>query len=302
MDRLDELEIFLAIAEAGSLNKAARRLRRSAPGVTRALTALEQRVGVRLIERTTRRLTLTETGRDMLEHARAALEAYDGATHAAVAAPVRGSLRITAPLQFGRLYVTPIAMSFLDAYPQVQTELVFNDRNLDLIDDRLDVAFRIGALSDSSLIVRKVGEVRHIVVASPNYLRVRGTPEKPADLAAHDTIFGTVFSSGYEWRFGADRRVARVRLSPRLIVNDIEGVLVAARAGQGIARVLSYQVAADLAAGRLVGILPAFEPAPLPVQIVTASASYMSPKLRAFVDHAVEAMRKLPAIHDAAVS
>ena len=288
MDRLDELAVLVAVVDQGSLVGAARRLRRSAPAVTRALSALEQRVGARLIERTTRRLAATEAGRSLAEESRALLSAYEGAVADISPAPVRGLLRITAPVQFGRRHVAPLVTAFLRKFPETQVELVLHDRYLDLIEEALDVAVRIGALADSSLLVRRVGEVRRLVVASPDYLARRGTPMKPAELTAHDTIFSTSSWGPVEWRFGSRGRTTVVRLAPRLLANDVEARLDAARAGHGIARVLSYQVAEDLAAGRLVRVLRAFEPPPLPVQLVAASRPHMPPKIRAFLDLAAE--------------
>lgn len=293
MDRLDELAVLVAVVDQGSLVGAARRLRRSAPAVTRALSALEQRVGARLIERTTRRLAATEAGRSLAEESRALLSAYEGAVADISPAPVRGLLRITAPVQFGRRHVAPLVTAFLRKFPETQVELVLHDRYLDLIEEALDVAVRIGALADSSLLVRRVGEVRRLVVASPDYLARRGTPMKPAELTAHDTIFSTSSWGPVEWRFGSRGRTTVVRLAPRLLANDVEARLDAARAGHGIARVLSYQVAEDLAAGRLVRVLRAFEPPPLPVQLVAASRPHMPPKIRAFLDLAAEQLARI---------
>jgi DNA-binding transcriptional LysR family regulator len=297
MDRLDELLVLVAVVEQGSLVGAARRLRRSPPAITRALAALEQRVGARLIERTTRRLSPTGAGRALAEQSRALLSAYDEAVTDISPAPVRGLLRVTAPVQFGRRHVAPIVTAFLRKFPESQVELVLHDRYLDLIEEALDVAVRIGALADSSLLMRRVGEVRRLVVASPDYLARRGTPAKPAELAAHDTIFSTSTWGPLEWRFGSRGRATVVRLAPRLLVNDVEARLAAARAGHGIARVLSYQVVEDLEAGKLVRLLRAFEPPPLPVQLVAASRAHMPPKIRAFLDLAAEQLATLRVIH-----
>lgn len=288
MDRLDELAVLLAVFDQGSLVAAARRLRRSPPAITRALATLEERVGVRLVERTTRRIAVTEAGRALAEQARVLLNGYDAAVAGSEPTPVRGLIRVTAPVQFGRLHVAPLVVDFLDAFPESQVELVLHDRNLDLIEERLDLAVRIGVLSDSTLLVRRVGEVRQMLVASPAYVARRGAPEKPADLARHETIFGTATAGLLEWRLGSGARSAGVRLAPRLLVNDIEAQLVAARAGRGIARVLSYQVVDALASGALVRVLETFEPPPIPVQLVTASRTHMAPKVRAFLDYAAE--------------
>lgn len=295
MDRLDELAVLVAVVDEKSLVAAARRLRRSPPAVTRALAALENRVGARLVERTTRRLSPTETGRKLADESRALLSAYDHAVAEISPAPVRGLMRITAPVQFGRRHVAPVVTAFLKKFPETQVELVLHDRHLDLIEEALDLAIRIGPLSDSSLLVRRIGEVRRVVVASPGYLTRRGTPAKPADLGDHDTIFSTSVSPAVEWRFGPRQRTV-VRLAPRLLVNDVDAQLAAARSGQGIVRVLSYQVFDDLGAGRLIRLLQPFEPPALPVQLVHLSRAHVQPKIRAFLDFAAEQLSGLRVI------
>lgn len=285
MDRLDELSVFMAVLEAGGLAAAARKLRRSPPSVTRTLNALEARMGVRLVERTTRRLAPTEAGRRLTEEARRVLAAYDEAVRREEGGPLHGTLIVTAPVVFGRRHMTPVVGAFLDLHPQVKVELILNDRNVDLIEAGVDVALRIGALADSGLVARKVGQVRRVVVASPDYLARRGMPTKPADLAAHDVIYTASLGPAPEWRFGGLRPQA-TRLAPRFTVNDVEATLSALHAGHGIGRALSYQVAEDLAAGRLARLLADHEPEPLPVQLVTPSARLAPAKTRAFLDHA----------------
>jgi DNA-binding transcriptional LysR family regulator len=297
LDRLDELAVFVAIIDSGSMAAAARKLRRSAPQVTRALSELENRAGARLVERTTRRLSPTEAGHAMAQKARALLADYDHMLSGVSEAPLRGLLRVTAPVQFGRRHVAPVVSSFLDAFREMRVELILHDRNLDLLEEGLDVAVRIGPLSDSTLLVRRVGEVRRLVVASPAYLESRGVPQRPADLARHDTIFNSLRPGPSEWRFGG--RLG-VRIAPRLLVNDVESQLLATRAGRGVARVLSYQVADDIAAGTLVSLLEGFAPPPLPVQLVARSGPHMQPKVRAFLDHAAAELRGLPVIRPAA--
>jgi DNA-binding transcriptional LysR family regulator len=296
MDRLRELAVLVAVIDLGSLAAASRRLRQSPPAVTRALAALENRVGVRLVERTTRRLSATEAGRAFAERARVILNQYDSALTGLTEAPLRGILRVTAPFPFGRRHVAPLVIGFLKAFPEMQVELVLNDRNLDLIEYGLDVAVRIGSLEDSSVKAKCVGEVRRLLVASPGYLAERGTPKKPADLAVHDTILGTSRSQPSEWRFGPAKYRSVVRLSPRLFVNDLETRLVAARAGQGITQVLSYQASEDLEAGSLVRILSGFETAPLPIHLIAQGSGYETPKVKAFLDYAAASLAALPVI------
>jgi len=289
MDRLDELAIFVRIVDEGSLVRAAARLRRSPPAVTRALAALEDRVGQRLIDRTTRRLAATEAGRVLYDKARALVADYDAATTAAPGMPVHGLLRLTAPVQFGRRHMAPIVGRFLDAHEGVEIELVLNDRNIDLIEEGIDVALRIGPLADSSLLARPVGQVRRLWVAS------RGTPRTPADLAGHEALLGTL-RGNTEWAFAGGRRGAPARLSGRLRVDDVETRLRAAREGRGIAQLLSYQAADDLAAGRLVRLLRAWERPPLPVQLLTKGRAHRAPKIDAFLDFAARRLKALPVL------
>lgn len=296
MDRLDELAIFVAIVEAGSLAGAARRLKRSRPAVTRALASLEERAGARLIARSTRRLAPSDAGRELVVTARRLLADYEASLGNAAVAPVRGLLRITAPFAFGRRHVTPLVAEFLDRHPEVQVELVLADRNLDLIDEDLHLAVRIGPLASSRFVARKIGEIRRLLVASPDYLRRRGAPATPVDIAGHDTIASAAVGPDLTWRFGGPGGEARVVVAPRFIVNEIEAVLIAARAGRGLARPLSYQVAEDLASGALLRLLPDYEPPPLPVQLVVPGGRHLAPKVRAFLDHAVERLPKIAPI------
>lgn len=292
MDRLDEFAIFVRIVEEGSLVRAAQRLRRSPPAVTRALAALEDRIGVRLIDRTTRRLAPTEAGRALYERARTVIADYEAAAAGAREAPVRGLLRITAPVQFGRRHIAPLAARFLDRNDGVEIELLLNDRNVDLIEEGIDVALRIGALADSSLTARLVGHVRRQWVASPAYLAQRGTPKVPADLAVHEALLGTS-RGALEWSFAGRRRGAPLHLAGRLRVDDVETRLRFAREGRGIAQFLSYQVAEDLAAGRLVRLLRAFESQPLPVQLLTKGRVHRAPKIDTFLDFAAKRLSVL---------
>lgn len=296
MDRLDELAIFVAVVQHGSLAAAGRKLRRSAPAVTRAIASLEQRFGARLVERTTRRLAPTEAGLRLAERAHLLLTDYQAAVLDTADTQLTGLLRITSPVQFGRKHVAPVVMAFLDRYPQMQIEMVLNDRNLDLIDEGLDVAVRIGHLQDSSRVARRLGQVSRVTVASPDYLARRSEPQEPAQLAEHDTIVGTQRASLREWRFGPQENGERVRLTPRLLLNDVETQLLAVRAGKGIARLLSYQVADDLAAGTLVRLLPAFEPLPMPVQLVAQNMQRMPLKVRTFWDYAWQELSQLAQI------
>lgn len=299
MDRLDELEIFVAVLQYGSLAEAARKTQRSAPAITRAIASLEQRFGARLVERTTRRLAPTEAGARLAERAQVLLGHYQEALLDTTETQLSGLLRITAPVQFGRKHIAPLVMEFLTLHPDMQIEMILNDRNLELIDEGLDLAIRIGHLEDSSKVARKVGDVTRLLVASPDYVAKYGEPREPAELAQHQIILSTLKASRSEWRFGPKEDGLRVRLAPRLMFNEVESQLLAVRAGHGIARLLSYQVADDIAAGTMVRLLPNEEPLPLPVQLVAQKVQRMPRKVRTFWDFAWERLSQLSQIHTA---
>lgn len=288
MDRFDELQVFVTVIQQGSLAAAARRLQRSPPVITRTLAALEQRFGTTLIERTTRQLAPTEAGWQLFEQARQLLTDYQAAMDSAHHSGLQGLLRVTAPVQFGRRHVMPLVNAFLALHPEIQLELVLNDSYQDLIDNGLDIALRIGELQDSSMVARRVGEVRSMLIASPDYLQRAGIPQHPSTLSEHALIAG--IRQTREWRFARD---VRVRITPRLRVNEVESQLLALRSHQGIGRLLSYQVLDDLHAGTLIRLLPEWEPAALPVQLVTQRVKNMTPKVRQFWDFA---LARLPAL------
>lgn len=284
MDKLDELAVFVAVVQQGSLAAAARTLRRSPPAITRALAALESRFAVNLIERTTRRLSPTPAGLALFERAKGVLEDYQQALNATTRNQLSGRIRLTAPVQFGRQHIAPLVLTFLDRYPDIQIDLMLSDRYQDLIEQGLDMAVRIGQLRDSSLVATEVGQVQRMLVASPDYLIQHGTPLMPAMLGDHHLIASAALNAQSEWRFGAEAQQERVRITPRLTVNEVETQLIAARAGKGIARLLSYQVHDDLLRGTLIEILPHFRPPAIPVQLVTQNVKYMPAKVRAFWD------------------
>lgn len=288
MDRLDELQVFLAILDTGSMAAAAHKLRRSASSVTRTLATLEERVGARLFERSTRRLTATSEGLGLADGARRLLADYDAAIREHGSSTPRGLLRVTAPMVFGRRHVAPVVTRFLMRYPDIQVDLVLADRNVDLIDNGIDVALRIGVLDNSGLVARQLGTVQRVTLASPGYLERRGEPRTPEELAGHELILGTAVRGLAEWRYRVSDGEQVVRFTPRVQMNDVEGVLHAAREGFGIARALSYQAAPDLETGTLRRILGDYEPEQVPVQLVFPSARHMAPRVRAFVDFAVE--------------
>ncbi|MDF7650220.1 LysR family transcriptional regulator [Pantoea sp. Acro-805] len=288
MDRFEELQVFVAVIQQGSMAGAARILQRSPPVITRTLSALETRFGTTLIERTTRQLAPTEAGWQLFEQAQQLLSDYQHAMDSAHHSGLQGLLRITAPVPFGRRHVMPLVNAFLQQHPEMQIEVVLSDSYQDLIENGLDIALRIGELQDSSMVARKVGSVRSTLVASPDYLKRAGVPSHPADLHQHAVI--TSLRHTREWRFAQD---LRVRILPRLRVNDIESQLETLRGGQGIGRLLSYQVMDDLQDGKLIRLLPEWEPAPLPVQLVTQRVKNMTPKVRQFWDFALDQLPSL---------
>ncbi|MDO9706763.1 LysR family transcriptional regulator [Paracraurococcus lichenis] len=301
MDRLEELRLFVAAVEAGSLAAAGRRHGQSPPAMTRMVAGLEDRLGVRLLERSTRRLAPTEAGRRLADQARRLLADYAEAMAEAAGegkAP-RGTLRVAAPLVFGRLHVAPIVTAFLAAQPEVTAELLLSDQNVDLLEDAIDVALRIGRLGDTGLVARRVGQVRRRLAASPAYLAARGTPLRPEDLAGHDTVVFLARAMPPDWRFiSPEGQEMTVRIAPRLSVNEARAAVAAAVAGQGIVSTLSYQMAEELASGALVPVLADWETAPLPVQLVFPSARLLPPRVRAFLDVAVPRLAALPVLRE----
>lgn len=291
MDRLDELEIFVAVVETGSLRGAAQRLRRSGSAVTRAVASLEDRLSRRLLDRTTRRLSVTEAGQEAYVAAQALAAGWKALAMTPLTAPVRGLVRLTAPVMFGQLFVAPAVESFLDTWPQVSADLVLADQYLDFIEHGLDAAVRLGTLPDSSLMAQRVGGVRWVTVASPHYLAERGIPQSPQELDQHASIVERPRGGRPAWTFGAGERSLTVALTPRIVSNDIVVQLQAARAGHGIARVLTYQAAADLKAGRLIRVLKPFEGEDIPVQVVWSGGRHVDGKTRALVDHLIETLR-----------
>ncbi len=299
MDRFRSIQVFVQVADRGGFAAAARALAMSPPAVTRAVSALEDRIGTRLFHRTTRSVRLTESGGRFLLDCRQILLDLEEAEDAAVgvhAAP-RGELRITAPVLFGRLFVTPILGDFLDQYPLVNCRTLFIDRSVNLMDESIDVAIRIGNLPDSSLIAVRAGTVRRIVFAAPQYLEKHGRPEHPADLASHRLIQSVAVERVPEWRFQDEGRALAVRIESRLRMNTNDAVIELVARGWGISRLLSYQIAPYLAAGRLQTLLDAYELPPLPIHVVHQEGRMVSTKVRTFVDYMVDRLRADPSIN-----
>lgn len=294
MDRLDAMSILIAAVETGSFTAASRRLGVPLPTVSRKVAELEAHLRARLLIRTTRKLTLTDAGEAYLAASRKILEQVAEAERAASGEYLtpRGDLAIAAPIVFGRLHVLPVVNAFLAAFPDINVQLVLSDRNADLVGDQLDLAVRIGSLSDSSMIAARVGSVRFVVCASPDFLAEHGTPKAPDDLASFPCVtFGTVAATS--WSFASKRRAGRsVPVRSRLVVNTAEAAIDAAIAGVGIARVLSYQAAGAVATRRLRIVLADHEPEPLPVHLLHPAQSHPPLKLRRFLEFAAPRLKK----------
>lgn len=294
MDKLRAMTIFVRIVEMGSLTAAASVLDTSLTAVVRSLAALEETLGTRLLNRTTRRIALTDEGREYFERCRRVLAEVEEAerTLSARQASPAGKLAITAPVMFGRLYVGPLLTDFLAAYPAVQADLMLFDRIVDLLDEGMDVALRIGHLRDSSLVAVPVGKIHRIVCASPDYLQRAGTPERPADLVRHRCVQFIGVVPGADWIFagGADN-TDRVTIKAALTTNQIDVALDACYKGLGCASFLDYQVREQLEEGRLRRILQAFEPAPVPVQLVYPYGRQLPVRVRIFIDWIVPRLR-----------
>ena len=286
MDRLDAMTVFVAVADLQGFAPAARRLRLSASVVTRAIAALEAHLGARLLQRTTRTVTLTDAGARYLERARrilADLAEAEAAAQAERTVPT-GRFVVAAPNVFGRLHVAPLLSAFLARHPTVQGDLTLADRLVNLVEDGVDLAVRIGVLDDSTLVARTVGATRRVVVASPDYLSRRGEPRTPADLAGHAVIQFTALAPLPEWRFARGDHDARIALAPGLVTNSADAAIGHAAGGGGLTMVLSYQVVEAVRAGRLRVVLADFEPPPLPIQLVYPTTRLLSAKVRAFAD------------------
>jgi DNA-binding transcriptional LysR family regulator len=295
MDRLDAMSILVASVEEGSFSAAGRKLGVPLPTVSRKVADLEAHLKTRLLVRSTRKLALTEAGIAYVAACKRILEEIDEAeTRASGEYTVpRGELTITAPIVFGRLHVLPVINDFLGDFAEITVRLRLADQNIDLLDEHIDMAVRIGDLPDSSLVATRVGVIRRVVCGSPSYFAVHGTPQTPDDLAKHACVTFSAMASGASWAFKSGGRQARIVTPPcRLHVNTAEAAVDAAIAGIGITNVLSYQVARAVEAGQLRIILAEFEPALIPVHMVHAHQGLLPLKMRRFLEFAAPSLRK----------
>src|SRR5688500_7517236 len=286
MDRLTAIRAFPAVVEQRGFAPAARKLGQSASVTTRLVAGLERHLKVRLLNRTTRSVSLTDAGTRFLAYAQQILQHLDEAERMAESehAVPGGKLTVTAPLVFGSMPVTQLIGRYLRAYSQVQAELLLSDRVVNLVEDGLDVAVRIGVLADSGDVVRKVGTTRRVLVASPEYCARRGTPQSPAELVRYDTIAFTGMSHARSWRFNDDRGPFEVDVAPRYVTNSADAAISHAVHHGGLVLALSYQVVDEVRSGALRVLLREFEPESLPIQLVYPSSRFLATKVRAFVD------------------
>lgn len=300
MDRIQTMSVFVAVAETGGFAAAARKLGMSPPSATRAVAELEDRLGAKLLHRTTRTVDLTEAGARYLADSRRILaDLAEADRHAAGvhAAPV-GEVKVSASVLFGRMVVAPALLDLLDAHPGLTISALFVDRVVNVAEEEIDVAVRIAELPDSGLQAIRVGQVRRVIVAAPDYAEVSGLPATPAELFDHDVIDFVNASRTPTWAFRRRGRTEPARIRARFTVNAADAAIDAARAGKGLARVLSYMVAEDIAAGRLVLALEDFALPPTPVHVLHREPGLTSARVRAVVDGLTTALRGCPLLTD----
>lgn len=294
-DRLEALTIFVAVAEQQSFAEAARQLSRSPASVTRAVAALEERLQTRLFNRTTRSVALTDAGARYLESCRRLLAAHDEleAVNFAERVQPSGWINVTAPVMFGRLHVLPLVRSFLGEYPRVDVRLLLLDRVVSLVDEALDLGVRIGHLPDSSLRAVRVGEVRRVVCATPQYVARHGVPMTPRDLGNHSLVACTAVTPIPDrWSFHGPNGINSVAVKPRLVVNTTAAAVEATLDGLGLACIMSYQTEPHVAAGLLQTVLVEYEPPPTPIHIVHPEGRHLPAKVGLFLDHAIGGLRR----------
>jgi len=293
MDRLQTLKVFVAVAEAESFVAGARVAGMSAPSATRGINALEAHLGARLFTRTTRTVRLTDVGRAYLQDVREilwSLQAADEAATGTAAAPV-GQLRITCPQEFGRIYITPVLLDFLDRHKGVTADVLMVDRLVNIIEEGFDVALRIGPLPSSGLTAVRVGQVRRVICGAPSYFASHGRPNFLEDLAGHRVVSIAPLNAGHHLRFG-NGGTQSVKIEPRLAVSSVAAAIDVARRGWALCQVLSYQIGPDLEAGTLETVLEAEEAEPLPIHLVHAEGRRAPAKIRSFIDFAADRLRQ----------
>lgn len=299
MDRLHLMTVFVAVAEESGFAGGGRRLGMSPPAVTRAIATLEERLGVKLLSRSTRHVRLTDAGLRYLDDARRIIHDVDEADElaAGINAAPRGQLTVTAPVLFGRMYVMPLIVDYLQSYPAVDVSALFLDRVVSILEEGIDVAVRIGELPDSGMRAIKVGSVRRVLCASPSYLKQYGIPKSPRDLGMHQIVAATSVTPNIEWKFKEGKETLAIRIKPRITVSSNDAAIEAVTRDAGITRLISYQVAPELAAGKLKTVLSEFEMAPMPIHVIHSEGRHASTKIRSFIDFVAQALKKNNALN-----
>jgi DNA-binding transcriptional LysR family regulator len=287
MDRFDAMSVYVRVVEAGSLSAAARAIPMSLTSVSRHISALEAQFGAQLLRRTTRNLAMTDEGRILYDRAKAILGEVDelGSALSAGRGKLSGRLRIGAPALLGRLVIAPMLPRFLAQHRDLAVDLLLVDRVVNLVEEGLHVAVRVGRLPDSSLVARKLDDIQMVLCAAPAYLARNGTPRAPDDLRGHDCLVFSDAPGPVDWRFEAGATRTRVSVTGRLWMNSLDALVTAALDGAGIVRAPAWQVAAHIAAGRLVPVLGEYAPPATPVHVMFERAKLSSPKIRTFVDY-----------------
>ena len=294
MDRLESMAALLAVAEAGSISAASRKLKVPLATISRKISELEKHLNARLLMRSNRNISLTEAGHSFVAASRRILRDVGEAEREASGeyAAVKGELVLSAPIALGRLYLLPVVLNFLRDYPNIDIRLMLSDRRLNLIEDQIDIGLRVGELSDMSLVAKKVGTVRRVVCASPAYLSRRGTPQKPDDLKDHDCITFENTLSSQTWEFEFGRKAKSYPIHSRLVVSTAEAATDAAVAGIGLTRMLDYQIDRQRREGQLQLVLESFRSPPKPVHLIYESGKFLPPKIRTFLDFAAARLKK----------
>lgn len=296
MDRYTELQVFVAVAESEGFASGARKLGVSPPVATRAVADLEARLGIKLLTRSTRHVRLTDAGKRYLDDAKRILTDIAEADEAAtgINGEPSGQLAVTAPVLFGKMFVLPGVIDFLNRYPKMEVNALFLDRVVNLLEEGLDVGIRIGELADSSMRAIRVGSVKRVVCTSPAYLARVGAPQHPDELLQHTIITANGLNASTEWKFSNG---INIRVKPRLSFATNDAAMEATIAGFGITRLLSYQIAPQLADGRLKVLLAEFEQTNIPIHVIHREGRYASAKIRSFVDLMVERLRAEKALN-----
>ena len=300
MDRLEAMSVIVAVTETGSFSAASRRLGTPVATISRKVAALETRLNAELFQRSSRRMTLTDAGRDYVEACKRIMEQVEDAERQVSGEyrSPRGDLAVTTPWGLGHTHLLPLAIEFLDAFPEIGLRLLLTDRIVDTTEENIDVAIRIGPLPENGMVAKRIGSIRVVVCASPTYLSAKGRPHTPAELCDHACVAINSVPSANVWKFRDGNRDCPITIPSRLCVNTSEAAVIAAIAGAGLARVMSYKMAAAQRAGSLALVLEAFEPDSLPISIVYSPRNPVPLKLRAFLDWVTPRLKALLAFGD----